>query len=71
MNPEVALTHEASVGKISPEHIEYMMSRGLTEEEARNLIIRGFLDADVSYLPENLAKKTKKLIQMAADSEMS
>jgi hypothetical protein len=71
LNPEVALTHEASVGKISPDHIEYMMSRGLTEDEARNLIIRGFLDADVSYLPEKLAKETKRLIQMAADSEMS
>jgi Fe-S cluster assembly scaffold protein SufB len=71
LNPEVSMSHEASVGKIAQDHIEYLMSRGLTESESRDLIIRGFLDADTSPLPPALAKETKKLIQMAADSEMS
>jgi Fe-S cluster assembly scaffold protein SufB len=71
LNPDVSLTHEASVGKIAQDHIEYLMSRGLTENEARELIVRGFLDADTSALPPALAKETKKLIQMAAESEMS
>ena len=69
-NPEVSLTHEASVGKIAAEHIEYLMSRGLTENEATDLIIRGFLDADTSPLPPSLAAKTKDLIQKVADAEM-
>jgi Fe-S cluster assembly protein SufB len=69
-NPDVTLTHEASVGKISSDHIEYLMSRGLTENEATELIIRGFLDADTSPLPPELAKETKRLIQVVADSEM-
>ena len=70
LNPNVRLTHEASVGKISADHIEYLMSRGLTEEEAIDLIIRGFLDADTSKLPPKLAAETKKMIKLAADSEM-
>lgn len=69
-NPQVTLTHEASVGKIADEHIEYLMSRGLSEDEAVNLIISGFLDVDTSPLPEKLAKETEKIIEMVSASEM-
>ncbi len=69
-NPEVSLTHEASVGKISDENIEYLMSRGLTEEEAVNIIVSGFLDVDTSPLPIKLAEETRKIIEMVAKSEM-
>lgn len=69
-NPEVTLTHEASVGKIADDHIEYLMSRGLSEDEAINLIVSGFLDVDTSPLPPKLAKETEKIIKMVADSEM-
>ncbi|MHA1613080.1 MAG: SufB/SufD family protein [Promethearchaeota archaeon] len=69
-NPEVTLTHEASVGKIGDDHIEYLMSRGLSEDEAINLIVSGFLDVDTSPLPEKLAKETEKVIQMVSESEM-
>jgi Fe-S cluster assembly scaffold protein SufB len=70
LNPEVTLSHEASVGKISQDHIEYLMSRGLNEKESQDLIIRGFLDADTSYLPPALAQETKKLIQAVSEAEM-
>ncbi len=69
-NPEVTLTHEASVGKIADDHIEYLMSRGLSEDEAINLIVSGFLDVDTSPLPEKLAKETEKIIEMVSASEM-
>jgi len=42
-NKDVSLTHEASVGKISEEALNYLRSRGLTEDEATDLIITGFL----------------------------
>ncbi len=70
LNPEVSLTHEASVGKISQEHVEYLMSRGLTEEESVNLIVSGFLDVDTSPLPPSLAKETEKIIDLVSKSEM-
>ena len=38
------MTHEATVGKISQDQIFYLMSRGLTENEAQNLVIQGFLE---------------------------
>ncbi|MHA1672969.1 MAG: SufB/SufD family protein [Promethearchaeota archaeon] len=69
-NPEVILTHEASVGKIADDHIEYLMSRGLSEDESVNLIVSGFLDVDTSPLPEKLAKETEKIIEMVSASEM-
>lgn len=51
------LSHEAAVGRISPEEIEYLMVRGLNEEEATATIVRGFLNVNIEGLPESLAKK--------------
>jgi uncharacterized protein len=42
-NPDAQLTHEASIGKLSAEQILYLRSRGLTAEEAEDLILKGFL----------------------------
>jgi Fe-S cluster assembly scaffold protein SufB len=42
-NKEAQVTHEASIGKISEEQLNYLRTRGLTEEKALNLIISGFL----------------------------
>lgn len=52
----VELSHEAAVGKIAQEEIEYLMARGLDEEEATSTIVRGFLNVDIMGLPENLQK---------------
>lgn len=70
-NPDIKLTHEAAVGKISQEEIEYLLARGLSEEDARGLIIRGFLEANTTNLPITLAKETERLIAEVADSEMA
>jgi Fe-S cluster assembly scaffold protein SufB len=40
---DASLTHEASVGKISEEVLNYLRSRGLTEDQAIDLIVSGFL----------------------------
>ena len=68
-NPNISLTHEASVGKIGEEQVLYLNSRGLSENEARDLIISGFLEADTSHLPPDLAKETEKLIELASKAE--
>jgi hypothetical protein len=52
----VELSHEAAVGKIAQEEIEYLMARGLNEEEATSTIVRGFLNVDIMGLPEKLQK---------------
>jgi Fe-S cluster assembly scaffold protein SufB len=52
--PDVEMTHEAAVGKIAQDQVEYLMSRGLTEEEAVGIIVRGFLDIGIRGLPPSL-----------------
>ena len=51
---DVELAHEASVGKIGNDEIEYLMSRGISEDDARALIIHGFLDLKIKGLPQFL-----------------
>jgi Fe-S cluster assembly scaffold protein SufB len=55
--PGVEMSHEAAVGKIDQREIEYLMSRGLDEDEAVSTIVRGFLNVDIEGLPAGLRKK--------------
>ena len=50
----VELSHEAAVGKIAQEEIEYLMARGLDEDEATSTIVRGFLIVEIMGLPQEL-----------------
>ena len=58
------VTHEASVGKISEEHLFYLMSRGLTEQEAMTMVVMGFFQGFVKELPLDYAVELNKLIQL-------
>jgi Fe-S cluster assembly scaffold protein SufB len=59
------LSHEAAVGKIARDEIEYLMARGLDEEEATATIIRGFLDVRIAGLPAVLQKQIDAAIDAA------
>lgn len=56
------LSHEAAVGKIAPEEIEYLMARGLSEEEAVATIVRGFLNVSIEGLPESLMREINRAV---------
>jgi Fe-S cluster assembly scaffold protein SufB len=58
----VELSHEAAVGKIAQEEIEYLMARGLDEEEATSTIVRGFLNVDIMGLPRKLRDALDSMI---------
>ncbi len=58
----VELSHEAAVGKIAQEEIEYLMARGLDEDEATSTIVRGFLNVDIMGLPRELKESIDKTI---------
>jgi Fe-S cluster assembly protein SufB len=62
MDAEAA--HEASVGKISEEALFYLMSRGLSEDKARALIVRGFTSEISKELPVEYAMEMNNLIKM-------
>jgi len=59
----VEMSHEAAVGKIAQEEITYLMSRGLSEDEATSTIVRGFLSVDIPGLPPQLKAEIDKAIE--------
>ena len=62
---DVEMTHEAAVGKIAQDQIEYLMSRGLTEDEAVSMIVRGFLSGSINGLPPELQSELDAAIEAA------
>jgi Fe-S cluster assembly scaffold protein SufB len=58
----IDLSHEAAVGKIAEEEVEYLMARGLTRDEATATIVRGFLRVDIEGLPPLLSEELKKAV---------
>ncbi|MBW1644966.1 MAG: SufD family Fe-S cluster assembly protein [Deltaproteobacteria bacterium] len=58
----VEMSHEAAVGKIAQEEVEYLMARGLDEEEATSTIVRGFLNVEIAGLPAGLRRDLDELL---------
>jgi uncharacterized protein len=58
----VDMSHEAAVGKIAAEEVEYLMARGLDEEEAVSTIVRGFLKVKIEGLPPALEEEMDRII---------
>ena len=63
-NDFVEMSHEASIGKISEKEIFYLMSRGLSEEEAKALIVRGFAAPISKEFPIEYAIEMNNLINL-------
>ena len=61
---DVTFSHEAKIGKISDQAIFYLMSRGLTEEEAKGLIVRGFAEPIAKAFPVEYAVEMNRLIDL-------
>ena len=61
---EVNIVHEAKVGKIAEQDIFYLMSRGLTEEQATSLIVSGFIEPIIKELRLEYAIEMNKLIEL-------
>jgi len=61
------LSHEAAVGKIAEEQIQYLMARGFSEEEAEALIVRGFMDVSIFGLPKELKDEIQKIVDITAE----
>jgi len=59
----IDLSHEAAVGKIAEEEVEYLMARGLTRNEATATIVRGFLRVDIEGLPPLLSAELQRAIE--------
>jgi len=64
------MSHEATVGKISQEQVFYLMSRGLSENEAQNLIVQGFLEVFTKELPMEYAIEFNRLVKMEMEGAL-
>ncbi len=67
---KVTIAHEATVGRIGQEQLFYLMSRGLTEQEAINMIVSGFLEPVVKELPLEYAVELNRLIAMEMEGSV-
>ena len=67
---EVEFSHEAKIGKISDKEIFYLMSRGLTEEDAKAMIVRGFAYPVSKELPLEYAVEMNNLINLELEGSI-
>ncbi|MBZ2175569.1 Fe-S cluster assembly protein SufB [Schnuerera sp. xch1] len=69
-NDEVDIGHEAKIGRVSDEAIFYLMSRGISEEEARAMIVRGFVEPIAKELPLEYAVEMNNLIKLELEGSI-
>jgi Fe-S cluster assembly protein SufB len=67
---DVAVTHEATVSKIGEEQLFYLMSRGISEVEARAMIVRGFIEPIAKELPMEYAIELNRLIELEMEGSV-
>ncbi|NIS79752.1 MAG: Fe-S cluster assembly protein SufB [Anaerolineales bacterium] len=66
----VTIGHEASVSKVGEEQLFYLMSRGLSEEEATTMVVSGFIEPLVKELPMEYAVEMNRLIQLQMEGSI-
>src|SRR5699024_2771397 len=69
-NDNISLEHEAKVYKVSEEQLFYLMSRGLGEEEATEMIVMGFIEPFTKELPMEYAVEMNRLIKMEMEGSI-
>jgi len=67
---QVEVSHEAAVGKIGEDQLFYLMSRGLSEDEATKLIVSGFIEPIIKELPLEYAAELNKLIELEIENSV-
>ncbi len=69
-NPTATIAHEATVGKIGEDQLFYLMSRGLTQEQALTMIVMGFIQPFTKSLPLEYAVELNRLIEMEMENSV-
>lgn len=64
-NDNTELTHEASLGKISNEKIEYLQTKGISQERAEDLIVKGFVNKSIESMPYIIKQRVSNLMDTA------
>ena len=67
---DVAIQHEATVSKVSDQQLFYLMSRGLTQEQAMAMVVSGFIEPIVKELPMEYAVEMNRLIELQMEGSI-
>ena len=67
---KVSIGHEATVSKIGEEQLFYLMSRGLSEQEALTMVVNGFIEPFVKELPLEYAVELNRLVQLEMEGSV-
>ena len=67
---DAELSHEAAIGKIREEELFYLMSRGLNDEKATQLIVKGFLEPMLRDIPMEFLVEIRRIIELAVSGGM-
>ncbi len=67
---DVSIGHEASVSRVGEEQLFYLMSRGMSEEEATSMVVSGFIEPLVKELPMEYAIEMNRLIQLQMEGSI-
>src|ERR671921_282317 len=67
---DVAVAHEATVSKVGDEQVFYLMSHGISEEEAAKMIVNGFIEPIVKELPMEYAVEMNRLIELQMEGSI-
>jgi Fe-S cluster assembly protein SufB len=67
---DVMIGHEASVSKVGEEQLFYLMSRGLSKEQATTMVVSGFIEPLVKELPMEYAVEMNRLIQIQMEGSI-
>ncbi|WP_020615975.1 Fe-S cluster assembly protein SufB [Paenibacillus daejeonensis] len=70
LNDNITLEHEATVSKVSEDQLFYLMSRGLSEDEATQMIVMGFIEPFTKELPMEYAVEMNRLIKFEMEGSI-
>ena len=70
LNDNISLEHEAKVSKVSEEQLFYLMSRGISEQEATEMIVMGFIEPFTKELPMEYAVEMNRLIKFEMEGSI-
>jgi Fe-S cluster assembly protein SufB len=67
---DASIGHEATVTKIGDEQLFYLMQRGLAEDEARTMVVRGFIEPIAKHLPLEYAVELNRLVELEMEGSV-
>lgn len=70
LEDDVMMEHEATVSKVSEEQLFYLMSRGLSQEQAMNMVVMGFIEPFAKELPMEYAVELNRLIELEMEGSV-